>query len=84
MHDWLEHIHFTKDEAVTFCDMGSKSHLGYLTFWDKITLVREVFFRHEEHIQRHTKKRREKTSGCLRCESHYHATIGVNQHHEID
>ena len=25
MHDWLEDIHFTKDEAVTFCDMGSKS-----------------------------------------------------------
>ena len=30
------------------------------------------------------KMRREKTSGSGRCESHYHATIGVNQHHEID
>ena len=42
-----------------------------------ITLVPEVFFRREENIKRQTKKRREKTSG-------YHATIAVNQHHEID
>ena len=33
---------------------------------------------------RERKKWREKTSGSGRCESHYHATIGVNQHHEID
>ena len=30
------------------------------------------------------KKWWEKTSGCGWCESHYHATIAVNQHHEID
>ena len=48
------------------------------------TLVPEVFFRREENIKRQTKKRREKTSGYPRCESHYHATIAVNQHHEID
>ena len=29
-------------------------------------------------------KEREKTSGSGRCETHYHATIAVNQHHEID
>ena len=28
---------------------------------------------------RHSKKQREKTSGYPRCESHYHATIAVNQ-----
>ena len=33
---------------------------------------------------RERKKRWEKTSGSGRCESHYHATIDVNQHHEID
>ena len=33
---------------------------------------------------RKRKKRWEKTSGCGRCESHYHSAIGVNQHHEID
>ena len=33
---------------------------------------------------RERKKQQEKTSGSGRCESHYHATIGVNQHHEID
>ena len=47
------------------------------------TLVPEVFFR-RENIKRQTKKRWEKTSGYPRCESHYHATITVNQHHEID
>ena len=41
-----------------------------------VTLVPEVFSRREE--TRETKKRREKTSGCGRCESHYHATIAVN------
>ena len=41
------------------------------------TLVPEVFFRCEE-MTRERKKRREKTSGCGRCESHYHSTIGVN------
>ena len=50
----------------------------------RITLVPEVFFCREENIKRQTKKRREKTSGYPRCESHYHATIAVNQHHEID
>ena len=48
------------------------------------TLVPEVFFHREENIKQQTKKQREKTSGYPRCESHYHATIGVNQHHEID
>ena len=50
------------------------------------TLVPEVFFRRKENIKQQTKKRREKTSGYPRCESHYHATIHVvvNQHHEID
>ena len=33
--------------------------------------------------KRERKKRPEKTSGSGRCECHYHATIGVNQHHEI-
>ena len=33
---------------------------------------------------RERKKQQEKTSGSGRCESHYHATIGVNQYHEID
>ena len=47
-------------------------------------LVPEVFFHCEENIKRQTKKQREKTSGYPRCESHYHATIAVNQHHEID
>ena len=34
--------------------------------------------------RRGRKKWWEKTSGSRRCESHYHATIGVNQHHEIN
>ena len=33
---------------------------------------------------REKKKWWEKTSGSVWCECHYHATIGVNQHHEID
>ena len=53
-------------------------------FISESTLVLEVFFRREENIKRQTKKWREKTSGYPRCESHYHATIAVNQHHEID
>ena len=48
------------------------------------TLVPEVFFRREKNIKRQSKKQREKTSGYPRCESHYHATIAINQHHEID
>ena len=47
------------------------------------TLVPEVFFRREE-TTRERKKWQEKTSDSRRCESHYHAMIAVNQHHEID
>ena len=46
--------------------------------------VPEVFFRREGNIKRQTEKRRAKTSGYPRCESHYYATIAVNQPHEID
>ena len=42
-----------------------------------ITLFPEVFFRHEENIKRQTKKRREKTSGYPRCESHYHVAVNI-------
>ena len=37
-----------------------------------------------KRISSDRQKWREKTSGYPRCESHYHATIAVNQHHEID
>ena len=43
---------------------------GFLLPWRDKTRVR--------------KKGREKTSGSRRYESHYHAMIAVNQHHEID
>ena len=49
----------------------------------RATLVPKVFFRREETRQERERSA-EKTSGSGRCESHYHATIAVTQHHEID
>ena len=37
-----------------------------------------------EDTRQERERNGEKTNGYPRCESHYHATIGVNQHHEID
>ena len=46
--------------------------------WSQNTLVPEVFFRRKETREKE-KERQEKTSGCGRCESYYHATIGVTR-----
>ena len=77
---YLCHVHFLIPPKITYIANKNISGLNM----QPSTLVPEVFFRREENIKRQTKKQQEKTSGYPRCESHYHAMIGVNQHHEID
>ena len=60
--------------------------LGLVKLYDRTdyNYVGPRGFLEETRQERERKKRREKTSGSGRCESHYHATIGVNHHYEID
>ena len=66
---------------VRFTSPATRGFLWLLSSrWKKSSGTRGFFWREE----RRKRKWREKTSGSGWFESHYHAMMGVNQHHEIN